>query len=57
MIVRSEAVFNIRDILVRIQIADPYLLLTDPYPTPDPDPAIFVSDLQDGSLFAYYSTF
>jgi len=25
--------------------ADPYLRLMDPYP--DPDPAIFVSDLQD----------
>jgi hypothetical protein len=29
--------------------ADPYPILTDPVPTPAPDPDIFVSDLQDGN--------
>jgi hypothetical protein len=36
---------------------DPYICLADPDPTPNPaqDPAIFVSDLQDGNkIFFFY---
>ncbi len=40
-----QPVLRIHDILVRIRIRG-YLWLT--YPDSDPDPAIFVSDLQDG---------
>jgi|688.fasta_scaffold1119958_1 hypothetical protein len=29
-------------------VADPYLCLTNSNPDPTPDPAIFVSELQDG---------
>ncbi len=42
-------------------LADPYLWLTDPDPTPETGPAIFIRDLQDGienylkkKFFAYY---
>jgi hypothetical protein len=37
----------------------PYLLLTDPDPTPDsaPAPAIFVSDLQDGNKNIFWKFF
>jgi hypothetical protein len=41
------------EILGGSSVANPYLWLTDS----DPDPAIFVSDLQDGNLkkiFAYF---
>jgi hypothetical protein len=42
-----------------ISVVDPYLGLMDPDSDPYPDPAIFVSDLQDinkkfKSFFAYY---
>jgi hypothetical protein len=33
---------------------DPYLCLSDPYPDADPDPAIFVSDLQDINKKFYF---
>jgi hypothetical protein len=38
--------------------ADPYLWLMDPDPdlAPDPDPAIFVSDLQDASKKLIFNT-
>jgi hypothetical protein len=38
---------RIHEILVRIRIPDQYPWLIDPDPGSDPDPAIFVSDLQD----------
>ncbi len=41
---------RIRDILVRIRIRDPYLWLTDPDPTPEMAPDIFVSDLQEDNI-------
>ncbi len=45
---------RIRDVLVRIRRSgsvdpDPKLCLTDPDPIPALNPAIFVSDLQDGN--------
>jgi hypothetical protein len=50
-------VLRIHEILVRIRIGDLYLRLMDPNPDSDPDPAIFVSDLQDVNkkvFFSYY---
>jgi hypothetical protein len=46
-----NAVLRIREILVRIRIRRSVPLTTDPdsNPTPDSDPDIFVSDLQDGN--------
>jgi hypothetical protein len=54
-------VFRIRDSLVRIRIRGSvpgtYQGLTDPNPGPDPQPALFVSDLQDTNKKQFFLKF
>jgi hypothetical protein len=51
---QRKAVIRIRDICTDPDLRTPYLWLTEPHP--DPDPALFVTDLQDAdkSFFSYY---
>jgi hypothetical protein len=51
-----RSMLRIRDILVRIRISGSIPLITDPDPTldPAPDPAIFVSFLQDGNKQVFF---
>ncbi len=52
-----EPVMRIHEICYGSGSADPYLWLMDPDTDADPDPAIFVTDLQDINKIAYYLTF
>ncbi len=53
-----ESVFRIRDILVRIRMRIRIRTFDYPLTDPAPDPALFVSDLQDASKkFFFFSKF